>query len=623
MRAKLAVCLAALAFPLWASWDAIGPFGGSAAVVQVDSHHGGMVLAATSNAQLFQSDNAGHTWRAMPFPAQFRATLHAFVVVPGNPPVYLAGLSSESPDYSGIFRSADRGLTWKRILQADLQAVWSIAIWQSDSRVLAAGTEDGVFVSRDTGESWCRVTLSGSRGPKPVVSLAFDSADSRTLYAGTPHLAWKTVDGGTTWNSIHIGMIDDSDVFSIHVDASRPLRLFASACSGIYRSSDAGEKWTKLVGAMGASYRTYQITQDPSRPNVVLAGTTSGLEKSVDGGNTWRRLSTQSTRSIAFDPAKPGRIFLATDEGLFRSDDMGETLHATNRGFCNRRLGSLAASGRDLYINSMQNPASGAILRLADSEQTWAAVPSLAPLIRDQVVRIVSANSRSLYILTVNGLVVSNGAGRNWQKISTPSTSPLTDLLVAGTDGQRLLIVTEEGVFQTENAGQTWNLASLREVNFGAQNPFTHRPGMAGAIAEPILLSTSHGVEYETTKHPGNGYEIYGMVATDHNGFLAATSRGLLRSSEVDKAWHPLPGMLGGSTVTAICKHPTREGIIFAAQFGVIYISKDDGHSWTNLPGGDGGTEVITELLVVPEIPDRIYALTRNRGVYAISLAGI
>src|SRR3984957_17547893 len=233
MKVNIAVCLATLSSPLWAGWDAIGPFGGSAAVVQVDSRHRGTVFAATSNAQIFRSDNGGDSWRPIPFPAQFRATLHAFVLDPQNVDsqnadpqnsgVYLAGLSSDTPEYSGIFRSADGGLTWKRISEGDLQAVWSIAIWPRDSRVLAAGTEDGVFVSRDAGENWSRVTLPGG-GPKPVVSLAFDPADSKILYAGTPHLPWKTVDGGATWNSIHTGMLDDSAVFSIHVDAGHTLK---------------------------------------------------------------------------------------------------------------------------------------------------------------------------------------------------------------------------------------------------------------------------------------------------------------------------------------------------------------------------------------------------------------
>ena len=223
MKTTFATWLAALSSPLWAGWDAIGPFGGSAAVVQVDGHHRGTVFAATSNAQIFRSDDDGDSWRSIPFPAQLRATLHAFVVDPQNAGVQLAGLSSDTPEYSGIFRSADGGLTWKRISEGDLQAVWSIAIWPLDSRVLAAGTQDGAFVSRDAGENWSRATLPGL-GPKPVVSLAFDPTDSKILYAGTPHLPWKTLDGGVTWNSIHTGMLDDSDVFSIDVDPSHPLQ---------------------------------------------------------------------------------------------------------------------------------------------------------------------------------------------------------------------------------------------------------------------------------------------------------------------------------------------------------------------------------------------------------------
>ncbi len=623
MKATLAVCLATFSFPLWAGWDAIGPFGGSAAVIQVDGQHRGTVLAATSNAQLFRSDDDGDSWRAIPFPAQLRATLHAFVLDPQNRGVYFVGLSSDHSEYSGIFRTSDSGLTWKRVPEPSLKAVWSIAIWPRDSRVIAVGTQDGVFVSQDAGANWTRATPRENRGPKPVVSLAFDPTDSKILYAGTPHLPWKTVDGGATWNSIHTGMLDDSDVFSIHVDASRPLRVFASACSGIYRSSNAGAAWTKLVRAPGSSYRTYQITQDPAQPNIVFAGTTLGLEKSVDGGATWRRLSTQSTRSIAFDPFRPGRIFVATDEeGLFRSDDLGDSLHAINRGFCNRLLGSLAASGKVLYINSLQNSANGPILRLADSAKTWAVVPSVTKLIRKQVVRIVSVDSQRLYIVTVSGLVASTDAGASWHEISAPSASPLTDLLVPAADGRRLLVGTEEGIFQTENAGQTWKPAQLLDVKFGAPAFLTPGgPRTTSIIPTPLLMPSSDGVGYETTKHPGNGNEIYGIVATDHNGLLAATSRGLMRSDEVEKTWQPLPGLLDGSTVTAICKHPTRAGVLFAAKFGVIFVSKNEGQTWERLTSANDEMEVIKELLVVPEIPDRVFALTRSHGVYSIPIA--
>jgi photosystem II stability/assembly factor-like uncharacterized protein len=610
----LLVCLATLSSPLWADWEAIGPFGGSAAVIQTDPHHRGTVFAATSNAQIFRSDDDGDSWRPAPFPAQFRATLHAFAVDPQKPGVYLAGLSSDTPEYSGVLRSTDGGQTWNRLADPDLKAVWSIAIWPRDSTIVAAGTQDGVFLSRNGGESWTRITPQENRELKPVVSLAFDPMDSKTLYAGTPHLPWKTADGGATWNSVHTGMLDDSDVFSIHVNAANPQRVFASACSGIYRSANAGANWTKLNGAQGASYRTYQITQDPTQPNVLFAGTTLGLEKSVDGGATWRRVSTQTTRSIAFDSFRPGRIFVATDgEGLFRSDDLGESLHAVNRGFCNRRLSSLAASGKTLYVNSFQNSPSGAILRWSDAEQTWAGVAGLAKLLQKQVLKIVSAPPGSLYILTTSGLAASTDAGSHWRGIAAPPNSRLTDLLVSPTVSGRLLAGTEEGVFQSDDSGQTWKPAPLPAVKSGSSGP-----RLNDGMAPRILISSGAGVVYQTIKHTADGYEIYGVVATNHNGFLAATSRGLMRSDEVEMTWQPVPGLLEGSTVTAICKHPARAGVVFASKFGVIFVSMDEGRSWAPVTDGDDGRELITELLVMSETPNKIFALTRNRGVYAI-----
>jgi photosystem II stability/assembly factor-like uncharacterized protein len=172
--------------------------------------------------------------------------------------------------------------------------VWSIAVFQTSSRVIAIGATDGVFLSRDGGESWNRISPEENAALRPVVSLAFDPLDSRMLYAGTPHLPWKTRDAGKTWTPAIQGMLDDSDVFSIIV--AEPLRqVFASACSGIYRSLDRGDRWSKLPVAELASYRTYQVAQHPRFRKVFFAATALGLVKSVDGGVTWRRVSSELT----------------------------------------------------------------------------------------------------------------------------------------------------------------------------------------------------------------------------------------------------------------------------------------------------------------------------------------
>jgi len=517
MRPLILACIAAT-YAIGGGWEPLGPFGGSAAIVQVDGQHPGTLLAATGNAQIFRSEDSGESWKALPFPGELRATLHALAIDQRNPGVYFAGLSGDTPQYSGIMRTSDSGRTWKRIPVAGLTAIWSIAICPQDSRVIAAGGENGLWLTRDGGESWEQTTPWNDSELTPIVALTFDPWDSKILYAGTPHLAWKTADGGNTWQSIHEGMLDDSDIFSILVDDRRRRRVFAATCGGIYRSLEGGAGWTKLIEATGASYRTYHIAQDPFQPNVLLAGTSQGLVKSVDSGNTWRTLSALSTRWIAFDPKQPNRIFVATDEaGLLRSDDGGESLQPINKGFSNRAFAALSAVANDLYVTTLS--ASGSlILRRSDSAAEWEELLNLGP----EPIQAVPAPSDKL----VNGLSL------------------------------------------------------------------------------PVLDDLS----------------VHDAVIAEGSDLLAATSRGLARSHNAGVTWQLVAGTLDGSTVSALCRHPTRAGFLFASVFGKIFGSRDGGRSWTPLITGDEQPGDLTALLVLPGNPDRLLALSRSRGVYSMDL---
>ena len=185
------------------------------------------------------------------FLAALRSNLHAILIDPKRPNVYWVAVSSETPEYAGVFRTLDEGATWQRLPGMEQKQVWALTFWSADARVVAAGAQDGVFLTRDGGEIWTRLSSPGSVWPQPVVSLAFDPRDNKTLYAGTPHLAWKTGDGGATWNRLTRGMKDDSDIFTIDVDPRQRKRLFAGACSGIYTQFG----WWRYLGQSGARRR--------------------------------------------------------------------------------------------------------------------------------------------------------------------------------------------------------------------------------------------------------------------------------------------------------------------------------------------------------------------------------
>jgi photosystem II stability/assembly factor-like uncharacterized protein len=243
------------------------------------------------------------------------------LIDPSIPDAYWAAVSSETPQLAGVYRSLDEGATWNPVPDLAQKQVWALAAWTVDAHVIAAGTEDGIYLTRDGGRDWKLISSPGPQWPYPVVSLAFDPANSNIIYAGTPHLAWKTENGGGIWKPIHRGMPEDSDVFSLDIDLRSPTRLFAGTCGGVYRSLDGGTTWLSLERALGGQIRTYVVTRAPGRPDSVYAGTSAGLMVTRNSGANWRRLSNLAARSLAFDPDDSSRIFVATDDGVLRIDD--------------------------------------------------------------------------------------------------------------------------------------------------------------------------------------------------------------------------------------------------------------------------------------------------------------
>ncbi len=202
--------------------------------------------------------------------------------------IYASVWFQEAGAGGGVFGSDDGGRTW-RLLGLPAEAVRALEIAPTDENLLIAGTRSGVFRSSDAGKNWERISPAGDEELRNVDSVAIDPADGRVIYAGTYHLPWKTTDGGKNWKPVTAGLIDDSDIMSMRVDATNPARLYLSACSGIYRSEDRGGMWTKLQGIPYAARRTHSIVQDGKDPQTLYAGTTEGLWVTRDGGESWKR----------------------------------------------------------------------------------------------------------------------------------------------------------------------------------------------------------------------------------------------------------------------------------------------------------------------------------------------
>ncbi len=604
----------------WAEWLATGPFGGAAEIVRTIPRQPNLVVAATANGLLYRSADGGASWTNRPFPAQLGGTLHALEVDPRSSGTWYAGVESDSPAMAGVYKTQDGGATWNLLAGLRGQAVWSLALFAGQPDVIAAGTSNGVFLSADAGVSWIRISPESNRELRPVVSLAFHPANRDILYAGTTHLAWRTRDGGAHWESIHSGMLDDSDVFSIAVDPRAPASVFASACSGAYRSADGGSTWRRMPTPRGA-FRTYLVTLDPRRPGVVFAATSAGLLRSADAGATWKRVSEHAVRSIAFDPVDPAKIYGASASGgLLISRDAGNTFRESNNGFSNRNFAAIASSGGVLYVSTIYEPASGGVFRTNDHGLSWQRMTT--PETGENLVALAAApdDPDCLYAAGYRSLFRSTDGARTWVRQDTPKGGVrITALLPLSR--QSLLVGTADGLFRV--VGGSWVAVNLAGGYRPVELIQSSGNGTVAAVTRAGAFRTEDGGASWTACGPPVADAVwYGLTFDSGQAgtALAATAQGLFRSTDRCATWSPVRGAVDQATVSAVLFHPLHPGEAFAAQFGRIFRTTDAGVSWRPVDDQGRNGAYSSALFVLPSTPQLLFALFPRRGILSTSI---
>jgi photosystem II stability/assembly factor-like uncharacterized protein len=423
------------------------------------------------------------------------------------------------------------------------------------------------------------------------------------------------MDGGRTWESIHRGMLDDSDVFSIEVNASNPKQVFASACSGIYGSKDRGSTWTKL-GIPRDSRRTYTIRLNPGDPSAVYAGTSRGFWKSADGGLTWRQVSPLVVRAIAFDSRDKKRFLMATDDGgVVETNDGGETAGPSNAGFTNRKIHAVAATEGGFLTSTLYDAGRAGLYRFLREEGRWESLAANGGL---NVLSIAPVDRTRFLAATFRGLMKSTDGARTWTQVPAPWGSARVQSLAAlpGTPAVALA-ATAKGIYRSEDLGESWKLVTT--------TPIEALYAMAGAgdmvlgtASDGCAISKDRGATWEKSSKPG--IDMYDLAISGEGVILAATARGLYRSVDGAGTWQMVKGPLGTGTVRAVAFHPTRR-TAFAVHQKTVYISTDGGETWSALPSDGLECCRVQSLVVEPEVPDRLYAFTKAHGLFVMSLA--
>ena len=274
---------------------------------------------------IYKSLDAGKTWTLMGLEKAGR--IGRVEIDPRNPDVVLAcalGHAYGPQPERGVFRTADGGKTWEKVLFVDENTGCSdMGMDPNNSRILFAGMwqieihtwgrtsggpGSGLFKSTDGGVTWKRLEGHGlPHSPVGRIAVRVAKKDSNRVYAeietgdGVPHpevkaegqlgQLWRSDDGGETWEMVNSdrqlrGRTHYYTRTEIAPDNENEVFFFSASFS---RTLDGGHTLTKMPADPGGD--NHEMWIDPTNGDRMAVVNDGGVNISVDRGNNWNHVN--------------------------------------------------------------------------------------------------------------------------------------------------------------------------------------------------------------------------------------------------------------------------------------------------------------------------------------------
>jgi len=202
--------------------------------------------------------------------------------------MFETGILIKKTSVNGVSTPMIDGLTYRDVN----------TIITADNSVFA-GTIKDVFKWNESSKAW-NSAAEGIKN-KNIISLAVNPKGD-VLYAGAggydgkkgrfediPCL-YKSSDNGKTWEESDDGIPDNTLVYKIAVNNTKPERIYLGTSDGIYRSDDSGNDWSKTDEGLSDDFRVFdiKITHMVDGNDLIYAAGSKGIFMSVDTDDqTW------------------------------------------------------------------------------------------------------------------------------------------------------------------------------------------------------------------------------------------------------------------------------------------------------------------------------------------------
>ena len=456
---------------------------------------------------------------------------------------------------SGVFKSSDRGNTWRRfnagLKQLDLGKLLLVNV-DDESLLVAAGSSRGLFGSSATEESWVR--------------LLSDDVQITAL-----------------------GMISDSD---------EPLIFAGDSDGGIWRSGPGVENWQRVaqledVGAITA----FAESANPDGSAAVLVGTeTAGLlHISADGTVVERqqpgwpvssaqcdRQPNPAIRDIEVSRDGSRMYFTTWSDALYVTSADNEAYEVLDHGLrCNVQADhhsfrtphfrniEMSEDDSDWFLATFEG-----LFRSVDLGKTWVPLETMpVNLIRGMSISAADGERHDLLITTYGGgAYLTQDHGQSWTTMNHGLvTTRLADAeFVAAPDSRQVYTLARGRLLAAGRPGESWAANDLNELTWMEQ--------LNAKIFGPVRRSIVWPMHIELSP----------AFADDQTMLLGFRRAGIWLSEDAGNSWiRDWDGPTDYVTDMQISPDFANDGTAFAAFRGAgIYVTRDRAATWE--PANDG-----------------------------------
>lgn len=671
---------------------------GRVSALAVDPGNPSVVYAGAAQGGIWKTTTAGSSWSPLT-DRQASLAIGSIALDPTNSNTIYVGtgeenFSGDSYYGAGILKSTNGGTAWAHLcgpfcgpvgqdgFYGGGARIGALAVSPANNQVILAAvallSKDGIYRSADGGKTWTRV-LSGN----PGTAVLFDPVNGSTAYAGLSNSfsggtesVFKSTDGGQTWSAdngsgANVLPLANAGRIVLAMDPSHTATLYAGIANvstgsllGLFKSTNGGTNWAKLTSTPDycnpqCSYDN-TMAVDPANSNVIYAGGaySTTLVRSLDGGSSWSVLQAAANfgflhadmHALAF-ASDGSKLYLANDGGVYSTTQItapNPAFTALNSTLATAQfypglsidpanvahaIGSTQDNGTELYSGVLTwndvvcgDGAATAIdpvvpttmyvaCEIIDIEKSTTGGPAGS---WNQVISGINTGDRvefipplamdpsqpaNLYFGTYRLYQTNNGAA-NWTAISGDLTSGpsfwgvVTGMAVAPSDSNTVYVGTGDS-----HVWVTTNALSGASATFTDRSSTSLPPRVITDVAVDPTTSTTAYVTF-------SGFKGFG----DTKGHVFRTING-------GAQWKDISGNLPNTPVNAIVINPSSLSEIFVGTDIGVFYTTSGGVSWATLNVGLPRVAVLG--LALHSASNTLRAATHGRSVWDMNISAI